>query len=259
MRTAKSGTAAEKALAGAAAAPALIEALQHDDYAVRGAVAYLLNQELPGLVNEYPCLPDLLARRSRRLRAAGALPPNGANASGAVLAVLEALKDRDKYTCSTTLCHLQSFPAEVRFALPALIQAVNDPHFPATRELIDSLAELGPEGRAAVPALAFHLQRNPHDTAAADALVKIGAPAVPGLIELVKQSGDHQEAAIQALGRIGRPARDAVPLLSALVRRGRLSLRCHAACSLGQIGPDAQAAVPALTSALQDPNSQAPF
>ena len=44
---------AEKADCRCRRGPALIKAFQHDDYAVRGAVAYLLNRELPGLVNQY--------------------------------------------------------------------------------------------------------------------------------------------------------------------------------------------------------------
>ena len=115
---------------------------------------------------------------------------------------------------------------------------------------------------------------------AADALVKIGEPAVPMLIEVLK--GQNQETryeAVYVLGEIGRPAmpaliealadeewevrysanealsrigEPAVPALKKALANADDGVRSWAAWGLGVIGEPAKTAVPMLIQALSD-------
>jgi hypothetical protein len=89
------------------------------------------------------------------------------------------------------------------------------------------------------------------DQTAADALGRIGAPAVPELVRAL-HSADPQlrERAAAVLGRIGPDAAPAVPELIRLLEDPDREVRQTAARTLGQIGPRAAAAVPALIERL---------
>ncbi len=93
------------------------------------------------------------------------------------------------------------------------------------KEAVEALAAIGPDAKAAVPALLKALD----DNAAA---VRVGA--------------------IVALGRIGPGAKPAVPkLLEALMDQDK-DFRLAALQSLGSIGPDAKEAVPVLLKTLKE-------
>lgn len=87
--------------------------------------------------------------------------------------------------------------------------------------------------------------------AAADALGRIGPPAIPQLIELLKSANpDVRLIAAQVLARMGSDAKEAVPHLIPLLKDPDERIRKAAARTLGRIGPDAAAAVPELMQAL---------
>jgi|GEM_PF-3052192 len=85
-----------------------------------------------------------------------------------------------------------------------------------------------------------------------DALSRIGAPAVPALVDILHDR-DHERRshAARALARIGPAARDAVPDLIAALDEPDLKVRKNIIRALGQIGPAAADAVPALVDALK--------
>jgi len=86
---------------------------------------------------------------------------------------------------------------------------------------------------------------------AADALGRIGAPAVPALIEALKNADPAVRLeVVEVLGRMGDEAADAVPSLLKLLDDPDPGVRKAAARTLGQIGPAAKDAVPALMRAL---------
>ena len=90
-----------------------------------------------------------------------------------------------------------------------------------------------------------------HD--AADAIAKIGSPAVPFLIEALKNENRQVRwRAASALGEIGAEAASAVPALIVRLEDEDEYIRRIAAHALGKIGPEASAAVPTLIKALQD-------
>ena len=90
--------------------------------------------------------------------------------------------------------------------------------------------------------------------AAADALGRIGAAAVPALVETLQNpSAAARLKGVEVLGRMGADARDAVPQLVRLLDDPDPAVRKAAARTLGRIGPAAHEAVPALMKSLLEP------
>jgi hypothetical protein len=88
---------------------------------------------------------------------------------------------------------------------------------------------------------------------AADALGRIGAPAVPALIQALREPSAQQRLrAARVLARIGPAALEAVPVLIERLEDADPLVRKAAARALGQIGPEAIEAVPSLMRVLQD-------
>jgi hypothetical protein len=87
--------------------------------------------------------------------------------------------------------------------------------------------------------------------AAADALGRIGKPAIPQLIESLKsENPEVRLISAQVLARMGSDAEEAVPHLVPLLEDSDQRIRKAAARALGRIGPEAAAAVPGLMQTL---------
>jgi HEAT repeat protein len=89
------------------------------------------------------------------------------------------------------------------------------------------LGDIGPEAEAAVPILQEQLKvRDYHgkvQSATANALAKIGAAAVPALIEVLKdKDASARLAAASALGKLGPAAKDAAPVLTQALKENNL-------------------------------------
>jgi len=85
------------------------------------------------------------------------------------------------------------------------------------------------------------------------ALIRIGEPAVPALVNLFKSpnptvSGD----AFNSLCALGPKAHDAIPLATKMLRDPTIEMRVRGALLLGRIGTDAVSSVKALGVALKD-------
>jgi HEAT repeat protein len=91
---------------------------------------------------------------------------------------------------------------------------------------------------------------------AAESIEKLGPDAkaaVPALGEALKdQEPDVRYSAAQALGRMGPEARGAVAALSELLKDTNKDIRQSSAWALGRIGPEAKEAAPALLETLKD-------
>lgn len=86
---------------------------------------------------------------------------------------------------------------------------------------------------------------------AADALARIGPPAVPMLVQSLQSSDrETRRQACEILMRMGPDAKEAVPDLVKLLEDEDQELRRMAAIALGRIGPDAGEAVPSLMRTL---------
>jgi HEAT repeat protein len=140
-------------------------------------------------------------------------------------------------------------------------------------QAIRVIGEFGAEAKAAVPFLIerfvkagceYHTGMGAigFDPSVKKALVQIGEPSVPALLEVLNgPDASMRVCAAEALGEIGPLAHDAVPRLIQAVERPEpgehgATLRRHAIDALGKIGPDAKAAVPLLMDLLgQDGDS----
>ena len=115
-----------------------------------------------------------------------------------------------------------------------------------------ALGKIGPEARAAIPALSELCKDKDEGVRqfAAQALGRIGPAAIPALTELLKcKYGPTQRGARQALKKIG-PA--AVPALLELLKDKNRSVQKAAVDALGDIGTEAGIAIPAIIQLLKD-------
>lgn len=89
---------------------------------------------------------------------------------------------------------------------------------------------------------------------AADTLARIGADAVPALVQALKMpNAEARLRAVEVLGRMGADAKSAVPELVPLLDDPDLRVRKATARTLGRIGPEAADAIPALMRSLLTP------
>jgi RNA polymerase sigma factor (sigma-70 family) len=193
-------------------------------------LAYFAAEALGGLGKEARLAVPALTRalRSRYTSVTyGAARALGKIGPPARAAVPELLRHRRNVTdciraeVAVALWRVEKHPQ----AIPMLIEHLRDPSACDRGSAALCLAELGPDAKAAVPALLAALDDNQH-------LVNVRSA--------------------YALWKIARH-KDAIPTLIRLLEKGRDgTTRAHAADWLGMIGPDARAAVPALKRARKD-------
>jgi HEAT repeat protein len=116
-----------------------------------------------------------------------------------------------------------------------------------------ALVALPPAPDITIPILEKELKGADENTMhmAMEALAALGAPAVPRLIEGLKNEKFRPEI-IYTLGRIGPKAAAATDELAKLVNDKNSRVAHEAIIALGNIGPGAKAAVPALVKALKE-------
>lgn len=86
-------------------------------------------------------------------------------------------------------------------------------------------------------------------------LIRLGEPAVPGLIEMLKDPDPRVRGlAASTFWGMGGKARAAAPALAEALSDPDPSFRTQVAMALENMGPDAKDAVPALITALSDPD-----
>lgn len=228
------------------AVPALIERLKDQDEMVCQAAARALSQ-----VAGVPDLVRLLGHKDARVRRWGAF------AIGDLRRVLGGMHP--------TSIVVDKFQSELKPAVPALIEALQDKNDKVQAEVVAALGAIGPPAKEAVPkitALLKHPDKLLRRTAASalwfiDGQDKV---AVPMLIEGMQDKGTDRidrKACVQVLGEIGAKAEAAVPALIELLRGIEKSRRTEIsaelsfdACeALGRIGAPA---VPALMKQLRD-------
>src|SRR5262249_52412652 len=162
---------------------------------------------------------------------------------------------------------------ENEVAVTGLIGQLKSPDSDLRRDAAKKIGELGKDGKKATAALVTAVKSDKDlfvRRFAAQALGQIEADpkvAVPALRTLMSEEKELMEAAIGSLGKMGAAAVPA--LVDALKKDGSQTkpkgnkkgpqtpdrtafLRAKAAQALGQLGPDAKSAVPALIEALRD-------
>ncbi len=176
------------------------------------------------------------ADADERRSAAKELADMGPDAKDATAALVTALKsDKDTFVRRFSAQALGEIEADPKVAVPALTAALKDDH----KELVEAaVTSLGKMGEPAVPALISVLKNK------SDVPDKVGkkAPTPTDPTALVRTK------AIEALGNMGPKAKSAVPVLSDALKD--MNVRIEAANALGNIGPDAKDAVTALEGSI---------
>lgn len=182
---------------------------------------------------------------ARREAAADVLGRIGPPARTAVPALLATLKDRSSAVALLAAMSVAEIdPTRSAPAVPLLADALDVPGATA------ALAKIGPDARAAVPALIAALKPTKGNAPqelirlnARLALARIGTPAVSALIEALKEKREGvAPLAGEALGWILPPPKQAVAALRAALRNDRSHAAVYAR-SLGQLGSLAQSAI----------------
>ncbi|MHC4200527.1 MAG: HEAT repeat domain-containing protein [Planctomycetota bacterium] len=263
--------------------PTIVDALGHEDAISRRVAAHLLGYMGDSAAGAGPILAKLACTDSStpvRRCAVASLPDVGADASIAVPALIQGLRDDDWWVRKCSADSLRIYGRRAKVAAPALVSALMDENRHVRIGAADALKEIGPSAADVAPSLLARVVDEtdslvksrvlhalavitPHDEAllallvdelkedswfATGVLGEIGAPAVPALAEAVPRS----RSAISALGDIGPAAKAAVPaLLDALPKKKDHELG-EIVEALAKIGPAAKAAVPALLDVLPE-------
>jgi HEAT repeat protein len=145
-------------------------------------------------------------------------------------------------------------------AVPALIRALERDNFNQRRAALARLRELGPDARAAAPAiLALAEDLESRDApAAVTALARIDLSAARAAMNRAREGLRHPDVntrrrAVERLGDLGPLARPAAPELIRATRDDDALVRDRALQALVRIGLPAAGMLPVLTAALDDP------
>jgi HEAT repeat protein len=241
-----------------AAIPALSNAAAKDHYAcVRLAAAEALGKIGPATKDVVPTLSNALRDLDDDVRraAAEALGKCGLEAKDAVLALREAEKDSSEPVRRTAAEGLKYF------RVAQLVRAAKDKDAGARLKAIAELGDLGPEAKAAVPALAEALRDDDIGVrrAAAVALGRVGPEAreaARDLRDAMKSEDVHVRCAgATALAKVNRSdANEAVSVLLDALQSPDGGARREVVEALGVVGPGTKEAFPALVKTLADPD-----
>jgi HEAT repeat protein len=176
------------------------------------------------------------------------LPP------AAIPVLVELLDDDDpwiRYYAATTLLN---HGTHNQVAIAALSDLVRTGTETIQRRVIDHLGHLGPEARAAVPALVerFRDQQSNSSLSAEFALSQIDP--VTAAVEMTKldEPTSHLRAAIILSCCDPSLADETVPILIMMIKGKHENARFEAFCALAELGYLARKAIPALVGLLND-------
>ncbi len=254
----KSLTAAEiKDTKKQEAVPELIKMLETKDIALRIKAMAALENKGPEASAAVPVLIRMLKKEDDyfiRSLAAYVLEQTGLQTKEYVHSVIEMLYDPDGFNRWNAVRILaETGEAEI----PLLINVLGERNLTVQSGASEALTN---KGYAAVPDLMAAFKDNGSDLyrsgRIANILSEIGPPAVPALIEELKNPDKNiQAGAADVLREIGPEAKDAVPALIQLFNdRGWVTddIRRTAAYALGEIGPASKGVVPDLILELKE-------
>jgi HEAT repeat protein len=165
----------------------------------------------------------------------------------------EALKGTDAVARMRAAQSLYAADGKVEEVLPVLLEGLKNKDRAVWGQAAVGVGKVGPRAAEAVPTLIelFKAQGNMGAFELQEALVRIGAPSVPPLVEMLTspQAVTQRFYVSNTLGRLGPPAARAVaPLLG----HADIQVRQAACQAVGQMGADARAVVPKLAECLKD-------
>jgi HEAT repeat protein len=191
--------------------------------------------------------------------AASVLEFLGPDAEPAVPALMRAATDADTTVRVAAMQTLAAIGPRAKAAIPLLLRAAVDADASVSFDARRALGAMGPEAREAIP-IVFRVASNPdasiREYGIRD-LARIGRPAIPQLIQLLKSPlDDVSERTVLYLETMGPDAADAVPALIREYRARRKLPDYHryqleALETLAHIGPAAREAAPFVSDALR--------
>ncbi len=145
---------------------------------------------------------------------------------------------------------LQSDKSKVRYVAARSLKALGPQARPAIKLLVGALSDTGAPIENPIQYLGPCVQ-----DVASEALVEIGRPAVPSLIEaLSHREKIIREYAASTLGEIGSPANDSFAALTVLLSDNEKWVRYQAVVAIGKVGADTSKVVPLLEGVFRRPN-----
>jgi HEAT repeat protein len=185
--------------------------------------------------------------------------------------LIKNLKNGDTDERRAAAKSLSEGGAEMKEAVPALVNALKDRDMFVRRFSAQALGAIGADARSAVPALTAALDDQKKEVAAAAAvsLGKVGSSGVATLIGVVKDDRRDtaiRRQAIESLSGLGADAHTAVPVLTDLISekgaKGKKmapeDLRVDAAVALGYLAKPSDKGTMETLATLTDKQSKAP-
>jgi len=187
-----------------------------------------------------------------RLGALRRLERLGPRAAPAVGALIRGLTDRDPKIRTETANVLRRIGSAANPAVPILTAMLKDPERDVRSAAAWALGSSRPDPKSVIPALVASVRAEPDRRclAAVRTLGAIGEPAVPSLIDLLKEKDPKiRWMTVSALDQIGSGAKTAVPALIEALHEPDREVRYQIAEAIAKVGPDA---VDRLIVALRD-------
>jgi HEAT repeat protein len=247
------------------AAAAVLAAARDPDREVRRMAVALLDRPRRDLPAAVAALGKGVGDRAVTVRRAAvfALWMLGTDARPAAAPLARALGDADMEVRRGSLHALRVIGPGARAAVPAVERLLHEgtDHSGAptlSAEAAATIARIDPDAVATLTR-ALKDAAYPVRVAAGDALARLGAKAVPALLELVDAGPrvETRQQAIHALGMLAAEAKTIVPRLARLLGDRNPAVRGAAAEALGSLGPAAASALPALRKMAADPDEPA--
>jgi HEAT repeat protein len=171
--------------------------------------------------------------------------------------LVERLKDKDAFVRIAAARGLAALPPDPQITLPIVEKALKGADETTIHHALDALVHMG---APAVPRLIEALKHEKLRPLVAEVLGKMGPIAAPATNALAALINDADEptarAAIVALGGIGPGAKAAVPALTKALGQKDRPDTFAIIYALGRIGPAAAAAKPGLTAIVADPKNE---
>jgi HEAT repeat protein len=188
-----------------------------------------------------------------RWHAARALGAIGPGAAPAIEALSAGLKDPGALTRAYSAFALGRIGKSSASALPLLAAAVNDPDASVRRLATKAIRAINPDPTVIIPLFVEVLKTAEPATLipTLDAMANLGEPAVPVLIETLKDGKSRYWACV-VLSEIGTKAQAAVPALTDALKDSQAYVRREALLCLGHIGPAARPATDAIIGLLNN-------
>lgn len=221
---------------GVQAIPALVENFRDRREPVyRAAERALVSLGSPGAL----ALSGLLSDQDSwvRCRAAGTLVTMAPDATIAVPALVEALRDRDFCVSDKAVLALGAVGPP---AVPALLEALQSTNATARKGAAAALGLMNKDVHAQVAATLLPTLKSKDEFIRGEAAMRIthmGEIGIPVFLEVLKEPDvDLRQRAVDGLGEIGIPRPDVVQALIVLFKDSQRMLRLKASVVLGQLG-----------------------